>query len=109
MNVISKIKDQISKNPILLYMKGSPQFPSCGFSSRVVQILLSLKIKFVYVDILKNLDIRKELPNFSNWPTFPQLWVSGELIGGCDIISELYKNGKLKKIIKNTLKKIKKN
>ncbi|NIG99070.1 MAG: Grx4 family monothiol glutaredoxin [Buchnera aphidicola (Periphyllus acericola)] len=104
MKIISKIKNQISKYPILIYMKGSPQFPSCGFSSRAVQILSSFKVKFFHVDILKNLDIRNELPKFSNWPTFPQIWISGKLIGGSDILFELYKNGKLQEIIKKALK-----
>ncbi|WP_343183673.1 Grx4 family monothiol glutaredoxin [Buchnera aphidicola] len=105
MNTILKIKNQISKNPIILYMKGSPQFPSCGFSAKAVQILLNLQVKFYHIDILENDDIRKELPKFSNWPTFPQLWVNGELIGGSDIMFELFKNGKLKKIINNSIKK----
>jgi monothiol glutaredoxin len=105
MSVISIIKNQINKNPILIYMKGSPHFPSCGFSAKAVKILSLLKVKFKYIDVLQNPDIRKELPIFSNWPTFPQLWISGELIGGSDIIEDLFNSGKLKKIIKKCLKK----
>lgn len=105
MGVIKKIKNQIKNNPVLIYMKGSPNFPNCGFSSKAVNILFSLKVKFSYVDILQNPDIRKELPVFSNWPTFPQLWISGKLIGGSDIMQEMFESGKLKKIIKLALNK----
>lgn len=105
MNTIKKIKYQIKNNPILIYMKGSPDFPSCGFSEKVVRILLSFDIRFAYVDVLKNKDIRIELPKYANWPTFPQLWVNGELIGGCDIITEMHENGELKNIFDNLLKK----
>lgn len=104
MNIISKIQNQISTNPIIIYMKGSPEFPSCGFSAKAINILLTLKIRFAYIDILQNSDIRSELPKFSNWPTFPQLWVSGKLIGGSDIMIEMFENGKLKKILKKALK-----
>ncbi|CAL4319834.1 Grx4 family monothiol glutaredoxin [Buchnera aphidicola] len=105
MKIISKIQDQINKNPILLYMKGSPEFPSCGFSAKAVKILSSLKVRFAYIDVIQNPDIRRELPIFSNWPTFPQLWISGELIGGSDIMEDLFHRGKLKKIIKKCLLK----
>lgn len=104
-NTILKIKQQIKKNPVILYMKGSPKFPSCGFSAKAVQILFSCEKRFAYVDVLINSDIRKELPKFSNWPTFPQLWVNGKLIGGCDIITEMYKNGELQILFKKTFKK----
>ncbi|CAL4320000.1 Glutaredoxin 4 [Buchnera aphidicola (Chaitophorus sp. 3695)] len=109
MNIISKIQHQISINPIIIYMKGSPEFPSCGFSSRAINILLALKVKFAYIDILQNSDIRSALPKFSNWPTFPQLWVSGNLIGGSDIMMEMFENGQLKKILEKSLYKNKKN
>ncbi|CAL4320149.1 Glutaredoxin 4 [Buchnera aphidicola (Chaitophorus populicola)] len=108
MNIVSKIKNQISTNPIIIYMKGSPDFPSCGFSARAIKILLSLKVRFAYIDILQHSDIRSELPKFSNWPTFPQLWVSGKLIGGSDIMLEMFNNGELKKIIIKALKSNKK-
>lgn len=105
MDTIKKIQYQIKNNPILIYMKGSPDFPSCGYSERVVRILFSFDIRFAYVDVLKNERIRKKLPKFSNWPTFPQLWVNEKLIGGCDIIVEMYKNGELRKILNNFLEK----
>ncbi|XRX43244.1 MAG: Grx4 family monothiol glutaredoxin [Buchnera aphidicola (Tetraneura sorini)] len=99
MKTIEKIKSQIKNNPIIIYMKGTPEHPSCGFSAQAVKILSSFGTRFAYVDVLENPDIRTELPNYANWPTFPQLWISGELIGGCSIIIELFKSGKLKEII----------
>jgi monothiol glutaredoxin len=87
---IEKIKAQIAHNPVLLYMKGSPQAPQCGFSAKVVQILDSLHVHYAYVDVLANPDIRATLPGYAKWPTFPQLYIQGELIGGCDIVSEMY-------------------
>ncbi|CAJ0991723.1 Grx4 family monothiol glutaredoxin [Pantoea sp. Nvir] len=103
--VVEKIQRQIAENPILLYMKGSPQQPSCGFSAQVVQVLSACSESFTYVDILQNPDIRAELPKYANWPTFPQLWVDGELIGGCDIIVDMFKNGELQLLITQTAKK----
>jgi monothiol glutaredoxin len=100
METIEKIKGQIADNSILLYMKGSPQFPSCGFSAQTVQALMACGEKFAYVDILQNPDIRTELPKYAEWPTFPQLWVEGELIGGCDIIMEMHQQGELAPIVK---------
>ena len=100
METIEKIKKQISENPILLYMKGSPQFPSCGFSARAVEAVISCQVPFGYVDILTNPDIRAELPKFANWPTFPQLWVEGELVGGCDIVLEMAQKGELQSLLK---------
>lgn len=105
MNVIQKIEKQIKENVILIYMKGSPESPSCGFSAQAVQALSICGEKFAYVDVLKNLDIRHALPKYANWPTFPQLWIAGELIGGCSIILEMLNNGDLKKIIHNAIKK----
>ncbi|MEE4245730.1 MAG: Grx4 family monothiol glutaredoxin [Kangiellaceae bacterium] len=100
METIDKIKQQIADNNILLYMKGSPKLPMCGFSAQAVQALMQCGEEFSYVDILENQDIRAELPNYANWPTFPQLWVNGELIGGCDIILEMYQSGELQDVIK---------
>jgi monothiol glutaredoxin len=96
---IENIKQQITENDILLYMKGNPNQPMCGFSSKAVQSLMSCGQKFAYVDILSNPDIRAELPAFANWPTFPQLWIKGELVGGCDIILELFENGELQTLV----------
>jgi monothiol glutaredoxin len=107
METIDKIKEQISENPILLYMKGSPKLPNCGFSSQASQALMGCGEQFAYVDILLNPDIRAELPHYANWPTFPQLWVEGELIGGCDIIIEMFQRGELQPLIQETAKKYK--
>lgn len=109
MNILEKIKSQIKENPILIYIKGSPDAPECGFSAQAVQALSSCGEKFAYVDILKYPEIRTELPKYANWPTFPQLWIEGELIGGCNIIMEMVNNGTLKKLIKDTVIKYKKN
>lgn len=105
MDTIERIKEQISENNILLYMKGSPKLPSCGFSSQASQALMACGEKFAYVDILQNPDIRAELPKYADWPTFPQLWVEGELIGGCDIIMEMYQQGELQTLIKEAAEK----
>lgn len=97
---LDTIKQQISDNAILLYMKGTPQFPQCGFSAQAVQALINCGERFAFVNILENPDIRAELPKYANWPTFPQLWVNGELIGGCDIIVEMYQSGELAPLLK---------
>ena len=99
MSIEEKIKEQIKNNSILLYMKGSPYKPKCGFSAKTVQALIDCGAEFSYVDILDNQEIRQTLPNISDWPTFPQLFVSGELIGGCDIITEMHEAGELQTII----------
>ena len=93
------IKDQISSNPIILYMKGNPNQPQCGFSSQATQILMACGERFAYVDILSNPEIRANLPKISDWPTFPQLFVNGELVGGCDIMTEMYQSGELKTLL----------
>ncbi|EKE82813.1 Grx4 family monothiol glutaredoxin [Idiomarina xiamenensis] len=99
METLEKIKQQIAENPILLYMKGSPKLPSCGFSAQAAQALMSCGHAFAYVDILQNPDIRAELPKYAEWPTFPQLWLEGELVGGCDIIIEMFQKGELQPLI----------
>ena len=100
MSIEEKIKDQIKDNNILLYMKGSPYEPKCGFSAKTVQALIDCGAEFSYVDILDNQEIRQTLPSISDWPTFPQLFVSGELVGGCDIITEMHEAGELQAVIK---------
>jgi monothiol glutaredoxin len=100
MDIIETIKEQIASNSILLYMKGSPNQPQCGFSARTVQALMACGERFAYVDILANPDIRANLPSYANWPTFPQLWVNGELVGGCDIVTEMYEKGALQTLVK---------
>lgn len=109
METLDKIKKQITENPILLYMKGSPKLPNCGFSAQAVQAVMACGEKFAYVDILQNPDIRAELPKYANWPTFPQLWVDGELIGGCDIMLEMFQKGELQEVIRDTAEKLKEN
>jgi monothiol glutaredoxin len=99
MDILDTIKDQISTNNILLYMKGSPTAPQCGFSARTVQNVMACGQRFAYVDILSHPEIRQTLPGFANWPTFPQLWVNGELVGGCDIVAELAESGELKTLL----------
>ncbi len=99
MEIMQVIKDQIENNDILLYMKGSPNQPQCGFSARTVQAVMECGQKFAYVDVLSNQDIRSNLPTYANWPTFPQLWVKGELVGGCDIIAEMHEKGEQKALL----------
>ena len=96
------IKQQIAENPIILYMKGSPQAPQCGFSAQTVQCMVACGQRFAYVDILANPDIRATLPGIANWPTFPQLWVDGELVGGCDIVTEMFEAGELQTLLDDT-------
>ena len=99
MDIEQKLKDQIAENAILIYMKGTPYEPKCGFSARTVQALVECEAKFSYVDILENNEVRSKLPSVSDWPTFPQVFVSGELIGGCDIVTEMHEAGELQTII----------
>jgi len=99
MEIMDTIKQQIEDNPVILYMKGSPNQPQCGFSARTVEALMACGKRFAYVDVLSNPDIRANLPAYANWPTFPQLWVSGELVGGCDIVTEMYESGELQTTI----------
>ena len=99
MDIIEKINNQIADNKILLYMKGSPDKPECGFSQRASQILMACGKEFSFVDILSNPEIRQELPSVSEWPTFPQLFINGDLVGDSDIMMEMYQNGELKELI----------
>ena len=103
MSIEEKIKDQIKENKILIYMKGSPYEPKCGFSAKTIQSLIDCGAEFSYVDILENQEIRQTLPNISDWPTFPQVFVSGELVGGCDFISEMHESGELQKLINDAV------
>jgi monothiol glutaredoxin len=95
-----KIKDIINKNDVVLFMKGTPEMPQCGFSMTVCNILKELKVKFNSINVLADPEIRQGIKDFSNWPTVPQLFVKGEFIGGCDIAKEMYEKGELQKIIK---------
>ncbi len=102
-DIIEIIKQQIADNPVILYMKGSPDQPQCGFSARASQALMACGERFAYVDILSNPEIRSTLPTYANWPTFPQLWVSGELVGGSDIIAEMFEKGELQPLVKEAM------
>lgn len=98
-DVNERIKDQIEKNQILLYMKGTPDFPQCGFSGQTVAALKALGKPFAFVNIFEDPEIRDGLKAYSNWPTFPQLYIKGELVGGCDIVVEMYHSGELKDLL----------
>lgn len=102
--VLDTIREQISTNPIILYMKGSPQAPQCGFSAQTVQCLMACGERFAYVDVLSNPAIRATLPSYADWPTFPQLYVDGDLVGGCDIVTEMYQSGELEPLVKEAAK-----
>jgi len=101
MDVNERIKQQLDTYPVLLYMKGTPDFPQCGFSAKTVGVLRAEGAKFAYINISEDPDIREGLKAYSNWPTFPQLYVNGELVGGCDIAVELHQSGELKQILDN--------
>lgn len=100
-DTLQKIRDQIASNPVILYMKGSPQAPQCGFSAQTVQCLSQCGERFAYVDVLSNPDVRATLPSYADWPTFPQLYVNGELVGGCDIVTEMHQSGELESLVKD--------
>ena len=99
-NINEKIKDIINKNDVVLFMKGTPEMPQCGFSMTVCNISKELKVKFSGVNVLADPEIRQGIKDFSNWPTVPQLYIKGEFIGGCDIAKEMYEKGELQKILK---------
>lgn len=99
MNVQDKIRKQVDENSIILYMKGTPQFPQCGFSSRATQLLKSCGAKFATVDVLADPEVREGIKVFSSWPTIPQLYINGQFIGGSDIMTELHQKGELQKLV----------
>ena len=99
MDIENKLKEQIKENNILIYMKGTPYEPRCGFSARTIQALIECESQFSYVDILENNDVRLALPKVSDWPTFPQVFIKGELVGGADIIAQMHESGELKKLV----------
>ena len=104
MDVTEKIKKTVEENPIVLFMKGSPDFPQCGFSMRTAQALKACNVDFAYVDVLAEPEVRASLPAYSNWPTFPQVFVNGELIGGCDIVMDMYQKGELQTVLEDAVK-----
>lgn len=99
MDINERIKQQLGAHPVLLFMKGNPDFPQCGFSAQTVAALRALGTDFQHVNILEDMELREGLKAYSNWPTYPQLYVNGELVGGCDIVLEMYQNGELKQVL----------
>ena len=99
MNVSQKIQEQLKSNPVVLYMKGTPDFPQCGFSASAVRTLEACGASFAYVNIFEDPELREALKQYSNWPTYPQLYVNGELVGGCDIALDMYRKGELKQLL----------
>jgi monothiol glutaredoxin len=105
MDVLEVIDQQVKSNPVIIYMKGTPQFPMCGFSSRAAQALNATGIPFAYVNVLEDPDIFQNLPRYADWPTFPQIYIGGELVGGCDITLELYQSGELQQLMQAAVAK----
>lgn len=103
MNVQERIQKQVDDNPVILYMKGTPDFPQCGFSGRAAQVLKACGVNFAAVNILADREVAEGLPKFANWPTFPQLYIKGQLIGGSDIMLEMYQKGELQKMLGEAL------
>lgn len=99
--VFERIQQDISTNDVVLYMKGTPVFPQCGFSAAVVQVLSNMGVKFKGIDVLTDPSLRQGIKDFSSWPTIPQLYVKGEFIGGCDIVREMYESGELKELLQS--------
>ena len=98
-DVYDRIQGEIEANPVMLYMKGTPMFPQCGFSARVVQILSHLNVPFQSANVLEDMELREGIKQFSQWPTIPQLYVKGEFVGGCDIITEMFQSGELETLL----------
>jgi monothiol glutaredoxin len=103
MSTEDKIKKQLAENPIIIYMKGTPDMPSCGFSAKAVAAIKSTGVDFAWINVLESPFILEKLPSISNWPTYPQLFVNGEIIGGCDIVEELLANGELAPLLKQAV------
>jgi len=100
MDVLDRIDQQVKGNAVVIYMKGTPQFPMCGFSSRAAAALQDCGEKFAYVNVLSDPEIFENLPRYADWPTFPQIYINGELVGGCDITLEMHASGDLQKMVK---------
>ena len=105
MDVLDRIDQQVKGNAVVIYMKGTPQFPMCGFSSRAAAALQDCGAKFAYVNVLSDPEIFENLPRYADWPTFPQIYIDGELIGGCDITLEMHASGDLQKMVKEVTAK----
>jgi monothiol glutaredoxin len=97
--VFVRIENEVAQNPVMLYMKGTPLFPQCGFSARVVQILTHLGVPFQSANVLEDMELREGIKEFSQWPTVPQLYVAGEFVGGCDIVMEMFQSGELETLL----------
>ncbi len=102
MDVMDRIKDAVESNDVILFMKGTPEFPQCGFSSRTSQALATCGAEFAYINVLAEPEVRENLHRYADWPTFPQLYIKGELVGGCDIVMEMYENGDLQTMVDQT-------
>jgi len=105
MDVMDQIKNIVESNPVVVFMKGTPQFPQCGFSARTVEALNHCGEEFAYINIFEEQEVHKNLPRYANWPTFPQVYIDGELVGGCDITLELFEKGELAKMVKDAVAK----
>lgn len=105
MDVLQRIDDQVKGNPVVIYMKGTPQFPQCGFSMRAAAALQECGVPFAYVNVLQDPEIFENLPRYADWPTFPQIYIDGELVGGCDITLELHAKGALKGMMETAVTK----
>ena len=108
MDILEKIKQQVESQPIVIYMKGTPTFPQCGYSARAVKALQDCGVDFMAINVLADREIYENLPRYANWPTFPQIYVKGELIGGCDITLELHQKGELKPMLEQAVSQTKK-
>ena len=100
MSALERIDQAVKSNPVVIFMKGTPKMPQCGFSSRASQALMACGEEFAYVNVLADPEIFQDLPQYANWPTFPQVYINGELIGGCDITLEMYQKGELQQMVK---------
>ncbi len=103
MDVLARIDDAVKNNPVIIFMKGTPQLPQCGFSSRAAQALMSCGEEFAYINVLTDPEIFQNLPRYADWPTFPQIYINGELIGGCDITLEMQESGELQTAVKEAV------
>ena len=104
-DVVERIKEQVENNPVVIYMKGTPDMPRCGFSHRASQALIATGFPFAFVTVLEDPEIFDNLPRYADWPTFPQIFIDGELVGGCDITLELHQNGELQRLIETAITK----
>ena len=105
MDVLERIDQQVKGNAIVIFMKGTPQFPQCGFSMRAASALKECGVPFAYVNVLQDMEIFENLPRYADWPTFPQIYIDGELVGGCDITLELHATGELKSLVESAVAK----